>query len=166
MKKQLLMIFVLMALLSSFAIGQNTLDSDQQKINRFVARLSWESTRLEYNVLVHIHPNDEAASALIQIGKPATDALLAALEDEQKARAAHLILYIVWVDNRGIYPVTSNAVYKKKFFKKKMFAVNYEFFGLKWTERDNVPYTDKKDLGQNAAKWRERILAFRAESGK
>lgn len=160
------MILFLTVLFWNAALGQNAVGNEKQRISDLVNKLSWQSTRLEYNVLVHIYPNDEAASELIKIGKPATDTLLSALEDERKARAAHLILYVIWLDNRGIYPVFGNSEYKKKLFKRKLFAVNYEFFGLKWTARDNRLFIDKRDLEQNAVNWRERISAFRAKSGK
>jgi len=164
MIKQQLMILFLILLFSNLASSQIKIDSEQQKIDELVSQLSWKSTRLEYNFMVHIHPNDDNAFQLIKIGKPATDALLAALEDENKARAAHLILYIIWMDSRGVYTVINNGVYKKKFFKKKHVASIEEFYGLKWTTtRGNVISINKNDLKQNADKWRETIAKFRAK---
>jgi hypothetical protein len=153
------------AALILFTLSLNTNVSSQtenkaEEINQLVKKLSWESTTLNYNVLISISRRGEAATQLIKIGKSATDALLKSLTDENKALAAHFILTTIW--ERPIIYVASNAIYKKELFGKKIVAYIRDCNGLKWTTyKSGKQQIKSNDLTENASKWQKKIDNYR-----
>ena len=110
--------------------------------------------------LISISPKGEAATQLIKIGKPATDALLKSLTDENKALAAHVILTTIW--ERPIIYVASNAIYKKELFGKKIVAYIRDCNGLKWTTyKSGKQQIKSNDLTENTSKWQKKIDNYR-----
>ncbi len=136
-------------------------ENKAEEVNQLMEKLSWDSTTLNQNLLLSISPKGEAANQLIKIGKPATDALLTSLTNESKALAAHVILTIIWEPQNYYIYVSSNAVYKKKLFGKKIIAHTNDCNGFKWVSDKNGLHISNGDLAENAFRWQKKINEYR-----
>ena len=99
MKRQLSIIII--ALLSH--VHCSVADTNTTaKIEPLIEQLSWDSIHLNCEaMMLTARLSGSPATNLVNIGKPATKALLRALESEEKCVAAHLILTEIWLPSES-----------------------------------------------------------------
>ncbi len=123
-----------------------------------MTQLSWDSVGEECQIIWHVFPDGEAAKKLVQIGKPATDELLNALEGETRGVAAHIILMHIWEPK--------NISYSSDFQERhNIIYLYHEYNGLKWIDIVDknrkvvtVEYKVKQAaLIRNAEEWRRKL---------
>ena len=165
MKRVILASFVITIFGASVPLGRVPRSDNAQEIKALVAQLSWNSTDVVCGrfTILQIFPKGDAANQLIKIGKPATEELLAALGDESKAVAAHVILTALW-EPRRVNHVTSESIYKKRLFGKKYVGTRYSFNELTWVMGLKGGSVDKANLAENAARWRAKVMGNQASA--
>lgn len=144
--------FASLCLISTSAHGQSK--ASHLEIGSLVKQLSWNSVGGACEGFWRIFPKGRAAKRLVEIGKPATPELVQALNDEERAVAAHLILTAIWeVKKTSSYQnwVEGNEVEVAYF--------NHVYNGLQWTDVINwkdtsVTYrVNPVDLARNSQMW-------------
>lgn len=124
---------------------------DEGQTRRLVQQLSWDSVGYRHSFLILVpRPDGPAARALIDVGKPGTHELLAVLEDENRAAAAHLVLTAIWTPD-----AVGETSEKYLFDGDEVIGWTRLCGSLRWTyssAKGNV--TDPVDRFANAVFWR------------
>jgi hypothetical protein len=150
---------IFLLLVFGVAFGQQPKsEADPQEIKNLVPQLSWDNVGLECHLFLVVKPAGEVADKLIKIGKPATEELINALEDESKGVAAHLVLTAIWEPKKAAYQI--RYIYENDDPKNnpKPLGWTYTYTGLKWAwdgEKGNV--VEKSDLSEIARRWRQKV---------
>jgi len=155
MKRVIAVNLLCLVFLSASALGiQKSRQSNPQGISGLVSQLSWDTVGGECNFLFRVFPTGEAADRLIEIGSPATDELLKALEDEKRGVAAHMILTAIWEPKRAGAQI--RYVYEAGNPKPIYWVLTYN--GLRWTwSEEKGDVVEKEDLLEIARRWRHKI---------
>lgn len=103
---------------------------DTVNINKRINQLSWESISMNCiaTMLVLTH-EDSTEKALVKIGKPATNKLIAALDDTSKTVIAHIILTEIWGDKKSKTYFSEWPIYKDC---NQLIGSHYIYNGLVW----------------------------------
>ncbi|MFT3701778.1 MAG: hypothetical protein QM802_05385 [Agriterribacter sp.] len=108
------------------AVGQ----SDTIKINELVNQLSWKSISKDcVATMLMLTHEDSTVKALVKIGKPATNKLIAALDNTSMTVIAHIILTQIWGDNKSKYYFSEKYIYKDC---NQLVGTHYTYNGLVW----------------------------------
>ena len=154
------LLFASLCLIITSAHGQSK--ASHFEIGSLVRQLSWNSVGGACEGIWRIFPKGHAAKRLIDIGKPATPELVQALNDEERAVAAHLILTAIWeLKKTSSYEnwVEGNEVEVAYF--------NHVYNGLRWTDVINwkdmsVSYrVNPVDASRNSQMWRRKLAGKR-----
>jgi hypothetical protein len=78
------------------ALAQTQPRPEPEEVAQLVESLSWNSVAEECNWFWNVHVVGETAGRLIAIGRPASNELIRALRDPERAVAAHLVLCAIW----------------------------------------------------------------------
>jgi hypothetical protein len=157
--KRIVSSWIFLFLMLGAASGQQSNSKvDPQEIKDLVSQLSWDNVGLACHFILVIEPVGEVADKLIKIGRPATDELINALEDENKGVAAHVILTNIWGPKFGWVQIRD--IYENDDPKNnpKPLGTKYTYNGLTWTwTEEKKDVVEKHALLKIADEWRQKV---------
>lgn len=142
--------------------GCATSDKGPTEPERLVKELSWESVHgKDDGESLGAFPSGYPAQRLLTIGKPATPALLAVLEDPARGVAAHLVLTKIYYPDRteATSEYSPDRVQRTTLGRSVIGGVSHTVNGLRWYWDASGDHANPADLKANAARWRKEVGA-------
>ncbi len=126
--------------------------SRDEYVSQLIAKLSWDSVEYDHDQLDFKRwpkPVGLTAQRLIDVGIPATPALLAALRDPDRAAAAQLVLCRIWFPYQMLDDSEARLYRGKEFIGR-----GYQVYGLTWAKSvDGKSVVDTRSVGPAIEQW-------------
>ena len=148
--------YILLLTICSFqtsAFGQ----ADNDRIDSLVGKLSWNSITMDCiaTVLMLTH-RDTTEKELVQIGKPATNKLIEALDDSNKTAIAHIILTQIWGSQSEKNYFSTKYVYKDC---NQLVGWHYVYNGVVWDWSSEANETIKQsEIQKIKSYWTQKLI--------
>jgi len=134
----------------------NSQTKEDLEIDRLTSMLSWKSVTITCNYVLVLMDGDSVSNKLVQIGKPATERLINAVNNPEKTVAIHIILTRICEPKKYNQNISTIYIYRNC---NEALGWHHVFNGItwKWIEGEDESISDTQ-VAQVYNYWKTKLI--------